>query len=67
MKFGIDFRRLSPRVDTAAYDQLNFFNDIPSAETGTLLFSNVLSSLPVTLLFRNLGIFAQDTWHVSPV
>jgi hypothetical protein len=66
LKFGIDYRRLSPRFDSPAYTQENFFLDIPSAETGTSLANLVDSDLPVTFLFRNLGIFAQDTWHIVP-
>ncbi len=64
LKFGIDYRRLSPLLAPAAYTQLNLFLDIPSAETGTTLGSIVSSSLPVTFLFRDLGVFAQDTWHI---
>jgi len=64
MKFGIDFRRLSPQFAVPAYFQGAFFLDVPSAETGTTLFLNQQSSVPVTFLFRNLGVFAQDTWHV---
>ena len=66
LKFGMDYRRLSPRLDSAAYHQQNEFNDIPSAETGTTLYSAITSSLPVTLLFRNLGVFAEDTWRIMP-
>jgi len=67
LKFGIDYRRLSPRVAPLAYSQVNFFLDIPSAETESgLLGSEIFSDLPVTFLFRNLGIFAQDTWHIAP-
>jgi hypothetical protein len=66
MKFGVDYRRLSPRLAPAAYQQQNLFSDIPSAETGTALASLINSSLPETLLFRNLGVFAQDTWHIVP-
>jgi hypothetical protein len=66
LKFGMDYRRLSPRLDTAAYTQFSFFQDIPSAETGIILASQVSSSIPVTLLFRNLGLFTQDTWRIMP-
>ena len=67
LKFGMDYRRLSPRFVPSAYRQLNFFSDVPSAETGTAsIGSTVSSSLPVTFLFRNLGVFAQDTWHIVP-
>ncbi len=66
LKFGIDYRRLSPRNDPSAYLQENFFLDIPSAETGTSLANNVGSNLPATFVFRNLGVFVQDTWHIVP-
>jgi hypothetical protein len=67
LKFGMDYRRLSPRVAPAAYTQLNFFFDIPSAETESgLAESEIFSTPPVTFLFRNLGVFAQDTWHIVP-
>jgi hypothetical protein len=66
LKFGVDYRRLSPRLDPAAYGQVNIFIDVPSAETGTTALSNVFSSLPATILFRNLGVFAQDTWRIMP-
>jgi len=66
LKFGIDYRRLSPHYDSPAYRQENFFANVPFAETGTSYFNYLVSYLPVTLLFRNLGVFAQDTWHIAP-
>jgi len=66
LKFGVDFRRLSPQLAPPAYQQDAYFADMPSAETGNLAVAIVDSSLPGTMLFRNLGIFAQDTWHIVP-
>ncbi|MGA7792417.1 MAG: TonB-dependent receptor [Candidatus Acidiferrales bacterium] len=66
MKFGIDYRRLSPRVSPAAYRQANNFQDIPSAETGTSEYNVMYTSLYASSLFRNVGAFAQDTWHIAP-
>jgi len=66
LKFGIDYRRLSPLYDNVPYLQNDTFADIPSADTGTLYYGAVESSLPVSFLFRNLGVFAQDTWHIVP-
>ena len=66
MKFGVDFRRLSPQLDPDNYGQFNYFSNVPSAEMGALYFAVVYSSLPATLLFRNLGVFAQDGWRVVP-
>ena len=66
LKFGMDYRRLSPRLDVAGYSQESLFLNIPSAETGNIFLSVIDSSLPATWLFRNLGFFAQDTWHIVP-
>ena len=66
LKFGADFRILFPIFNPALYAQSGFFTDVPSAATGSLNFGLVAASAKSTLLFRNLGAFAQDTWHVSP-
>jgi hypothetical protein len=64
LKFGVDFRRLSPLVARPSYVQAASFLDVPSAEIGNILFGSVESSADLTLLFRNLGVFAQDTWRM---
>jgi hypothetical protein len=66
LKFGADFRRLSPLSDPALYHQQVVFSDLPSAETGNLSGSVVLSARRAALLFKNLGVFAQDTWRIGP-
>jgi len=66
LKFGIDYRRLSPIVEDRLYLQQPAFFDMASAETGNLAFYFITFGLPMNLLFRNLGAFAQDTWHVTP-
>jgi hypothetical protein len=66
LKFGVDFRRLTPSFDPALYEQLVVFSDVPSAETGSLEYAYVASSSSGTLLFRDLGVYVQDTWRVIP-
>jgi Carboxypeptidase regulatory-like domain/TonB dependent receptor len=68
LKFGIDYRHLSPTYGAAKYGQTPFFLDLPSFEAGNLLFATVLSrtSNTPTFLFQNLGLYAQDTWKVAP-
>lgn len=66
LKFGIDFRRLSPIVSNRLYSQNGTFSDVPSAEGGNLLSSNLTSGRGGSLLFHNFGAFAQDTWRVVP-
>lgn len=66
LKFGGDLRRLSPKIYNRSYLQAVTFLDVPSAESGNLFFSFLTSGLSSTLLFRNLGLFAQDTWRATP-
>jgi hypothetical protein len=66
LKFGIDFRRLSPLYTPFAYEQGAYFNDVQDAQTGAVDYGYVESNRGATFLFRNLGVFAQDTWRVSP-
>lgn len=66
LKFGADFRRLSPLYGPNTYSQFAAFSDVPSAAAGSLSFSFVTSGASATFLFRNLGAFAQDTWRIAP-
>ena len=65
LKFGVDFRRLSPRYGPPTYEQEPFFLDVPSAQKGSLLLTGLFSNLSPTFLFRNLGIYGQDTWRMT--
>jgi len=65
-KFGVDLRRLSPSFQFGEYIQQVIFVDVPSAQSGSPLFSIISSNRPGTLLFHNLGLFAQDTWRILP-
>jgi hypothetical protein len=66
LKLGFDFRRLSPTFAPRSYSQLVSFLDVPSAGNGNLLFDFIAALKGTTLLFRNLGAFAQDSWRVAP-
>jgi carboxypeptidase family protein/TonB-dependent receptor-like protein len=66
LKFGADFRRLSPVFNPAEYFQEALFGSVASAEGGNLLLSFLTSAKPSALLFHNLGMFAQDTWRIAP-
>jgi hypothetical protein len=66
LKFGVDFRRLSPTYSPAAYFQYSEFLDVPSAESGALFDTPQLTTRSANLLFHNLWIFAQDTWKIIP-
>jgi hypothetical protein len=66
LKFGIDYRQLSPLEAPPAYKQVDFFLDVPSAASGKLLFTTLSTGLNETFLLRNLGLFGQDTWRLTP-
>ena len=63
LKFGMDYRRLSPSFDPGLYEQNPIFADMPSAEAGNLLGAILYSARNSMLLLQNLGLFAQDTWR----
>jgi hypothetical protein len=66
LKFGVDFRRLSPKYLPFQYQQNVFFGDVLSTESGSGASGSVISLKDVTVSFRNLGAYGQDTWRVFP-
>jgi len=66
LKFGVDYRRLTPIYEPFSYEQQNIFFSLASAEAGTTDFSFIRAKQGATLLFNDLGLYAQDTWRVVP-
>jgi hypothetical protein len=65
LKFGVDLRRLSPRFDPPQYAQTAVFGTVPQSQVGTTVFASVASQNVVTMLFRNVGLYAQDAWRAT--
>ncbi len=65
LKLGIDFRRLSPENEDFSYTQGALFLNVPSAEQGNLFLRQIASFNSPAFLFRNLGLYVQDTWRVG--
>ena len=66
LKFGLDYRRLSPDLAQPDYSISTGFSDIASATSLTPSSVLVQSRTPTTILFHNLGAYAQDTWKATP-
>jgi hypothetical protein len=66
LKFGIDYRRLSPSYNPFLYGQVPVFSDMPSVEAGQLLQTIVFTQRNSAFVIQNFGTFAQDTWRISP-
>jgi hypothetical protein len=66
LKFGADYRRLSPTQTLAAYTDQTAFLDVPSAVSLTPIDAFVTANTPVEVRFQNLGLYIQDTWKLVP-
>jgi hypothetical protein len=66
LKFGADYRRLTPNFNRGLYSQGVAFPNVPSAEAGVLQFSAITSKRIPDYLFRNVSLYAQDTWKILP-
>jgi len=64
LKFGVDFRRLTPLLAPPRYRQVVDFSTVADAVAGMGDGGRVASTSSPTLLFRNLGSYAQDTWRM---
>jgi len=66
MKFGIDFRRLTPMSDPFEYLQEPFFLSVSSFQSGNPDGGvDLASSRSAALILQDLGVFAQDTWRIT--
>jgi hypothetical protein len=66
LKFGVDFRRLFPAYDPVAYDQTAYFNVLADAENGVATgFNSIIFNRGASFSFRDLGLYAQDTWRAK--
>lgn len=66
LKFGVDYRRLTPEFAPSLYTQGMYFANVSSAEADDVLAGQVFSANSSTLQLQNLGLFAQDTWRLNP-
>ena len=67
LKFGGDYRRLSPSIDLRTSELNAFFDDVDQASTGVATRVNILRfGDPQNPVFHNLSLFAQDEWRITP-
>src|SRR5258708_29717103 len=64
LKFGFGYCRLSTVFAPRQYLQNTLFFSMADAESGTADFVYLTSQRGATFLFRNLGVYAEDTWRV---
>src|ERR1700683_5275877 len=64
LKFGVDYRRLTPNYGQAPYALIPVFYSMADMEAGNsfLIVSHYVDGI---FLLQNLGVFGQDTWRIS--
>lgn len=65
IKFGVDYRRLTPTQIPTQYNQFAVFNDVPSAAAGSLAVAEFFGNVKAAFAFNNLSAFGQDTWRAT--
>ena len=70
LKFGVDYRWLAPFTSPHVYSQSVQFTGVTTAPegalSGTAQYATVQSSQGNALLTRNLSLYGQDTWRITP-
>jgi hypothetical protein len=69
LKFGVDYRWLSPIASPPAYQQLAFFFGVTGPTgvlSGTAPFVGITANQGSALLVRNLSFYGQDSWRLGP-
>lgn len=66
MKFGIDYRRMNPKIDSRALGITYNFTTVASRSTGIPVSIQVQALSPITdFKIENFSAFAQNTWRVN--
>ena len=65
MKFGLDYRRLSPQSNIQPYGQQYIFGSLSNALANQVEEAYVLSRFPSVQVYSNWSIFVQDTWKAA--
>lgn len=70
LKFGLDYRWLSPFSSPLSYAQAAIFSDVSTgpggALSGTALIGESIAIQSNALLSQNFSVYGQDTWKIAP-
>jgi hypothetical protein len=66
LKFGADYRALTPYWNPRHDAVFPNFPTVAAAELGETNFTIENSNAAVTFLFQNFSLFGQDTWKINP-
>jgi hypothetical protein len=65
LKFGVDYRRLSPTIVLNSYGLLTTFSSLSQVLNGTAATGSLLTNIPSKAVVLNFSAYADDTWSIS--
>jgi len=65
LKFGVDYRRLTPVSGLVPYNVQYVFNGLANILVNKVPQAFINSNFPAHLIFSNWSLFAQDTWNIA--
>ena len=66
-KFGLDYRHITTSLSPRAFLELGLFSSAQEASTGVAFLAQAEGNKTNgAVLFQNTGLYAQDTFHVTP-
>ncbi len=65
-KFGVDWRDIATRNNPRAYDLMVYFITANGGASGVPAQIVEDAQQDITVFFRNLSLYAQDTWKLTP-
>jgi Carboxypeptidase regulatory-like domain/TonB-dependent Receptor Plug Domain/TonB dependent receptor len=66
LKFGADLRRVATDNNPRAYDLFVYFVSPNGAAVGKSSQTTIDAQEQITVFFRNLSLYAQDAWKITP-
>lgn len=65
LKFGVDFRRLTPHFGIRQYDQFVIYPNVAAVVANNPPTFQILSYDTLNYVYKNFSLFGQDTWKAS--
>lgn len=67
LKFGVDYRRLTPVLEPQNFQENVLFFSVSDAMAGNAFVTTLTRQAgPLYPRFTNLSLYAQDSWHATP-
>lgn len=66
LKFGVDWRRLTPTTSTTPYLSYGETYTLPDIQQGNASYLDISAGIPGKPVFDNLSLYAEDHWNIGP-